>query len=146
MASVSFEGLAKTLNKWDVYPAVSTVYSGPLRVLVSVSQIVSGVALGLFSCFFGWIRGASSWANNVVTNFKEVCHGVGNLVRGVIATCPLLGNLVIYLYEKSPLGAIVLRRDANDFYTFPHVNEPGFGNMGNFRGKELNVRLSFGCD
>lgn len=139
MASISFEGFAKTLNKWDVYPGISSVYSGPVRTLVSVAQIVSGVALGLFSCAFGWIGDTSAWANNITTNFKEICNGVGNLARGIVATCPLLGNLVIYLYEKSPLGTTVLRRDADGLYTLPHVDVPGFKYTGTLRSKELKI-------
>lgn len=55
MLSVSIENQIKTLNKWDSYPVVSTVYSGPLRIIASAIQIVAGAVLTIVSAFFGWI-------------------------------------------------------------------------------------------
>ncbi|MEL7430913.1 MAG: hypothetical protein AAGI90_00075 [Chlamydiota bacterium] len=141
MATVSFEGFSQKLNKWDIYPGVSTVYSGPVRILVAIAQVVSGVALGIFSCAFGWTNGASSWGKNVSANAQETWCGACNLVRGVVATVPVLGNLLIYLYENSPLGPTVLRRDASGLYTLPPVDVPGFKNMGTITGEELNIRI-----
>lgn len=137
--SMSIEGFAKTLNKWDTTPVISTVYSGPARTMVAVAQIVMGVIVGIFSVAFGWINGLNDWKNSVKINFKECCHGIGNLVRGLIATCPLAGNLTIYLYEKSPFGPVVLRRGADGLYTMPHLSVPGFSNMGTMKGRELNI-------
>ena len=70
-----------------------------------------------------------------------IFHGIGNLIRGVIATCPLLGNIIIYVYDQSFLGRTVLRRDAQGFYTLPHFNLPGFTNQGIIRGRELNLHI-----
>ena len=139
MTTASIEGFAKTLNKWDTYPVISTVYSGPIRTLVAVAQIVMGVVLGIFSVAFGWLIDSSSWTNNIKANFREFGHGIGNLVRGIIATCPLIGNLTIYLYEKSPFAPIVLKRDPDGLYTLPHFEVPGYSNYGTVKSKELVI-------
>ncbi len=140
MTSISIENHITALNKWDVYPVVSTIYSGPARILAAAVQIVAGTALAIVSAAFGWLINKNAWINDVKTNIKEIGHGVGNLIRGVVASCPFAGNLAIYLYEKS--GAkVILKRDAEGYYTLPHVNVPGFVNMGTIRGRELNIRF-----
>jgi hypothetical protein len=141
MLSISIENHVKFLNEWDVYPIISTVYSGPARILAAAVQIIAGTALAIVSVVFGWLINRNAWMNDFKTNFKEIGHGMGNLIRGVIATCPFVGNLAIYLYEKSSGAKVVLKRDADGYYTLPHVNVPGFVNMGTFKGHELNIRF-----
>src|SRR5262245_11899647 len=119
MVSISIENHVKTLNSWDVYPVVSTIYSGPARILAAAVQIVAGIALAIVSAIFGWLISKNTWMSDVTTNVKEIGHGVGNLIRGIVATCPFAGNLAIYLYEKST-AKVVLKRDADGFYTLPH--------------------------
>lgn len=142
MLSMSIENNVLNLNNWDTYPVVSTVYSGPLRVLAGIVQLVAGTALGVVSLLFGWVNGTDAWRSDLEINAKEIVHGAGNLIRGIVALCPLAGNLLIYLYDISPLGTVVLSRDADGLYTMPRVSVPGLNNMGTIRGKELN--FSFG--
>lgn len=138
MLSISIENHVKTLNSWDVYPVVSTIYSGPARILAAVVQIVAGTALAIVSAAFGWLISKNTWINDIKTNVKEIDHGVDNLIRGIVATCPFAGNLAIYLCEKSE-AKVVLKRDADGFYTLPHVNVPGFVNMGTLKAREFNI-------
>jgi|GEM_PF-1866749 len=141
MLSVSIENQVKNLNKWDTYPVVSTIYSGPLRIIASAVQIVAGASLTIVSALFGWINGSDIWKQDITINAKEILHGIGNLARGSVALIPCVGNLLIYLYDKSPLGTVVLSRDSDGLYTLPHVDVPGFKNMGTIRGRELNIRF-----
>lgn len=140
MTSISIENHIKTLNRWDVYPVVSTIYSGPARILSATVQIVAGIALAAVSAAFGWLINKNSWINDIKINSKEIGHGAGNLIRGIVASCPFAGNLAIYLYEKSQIK-VVLKRDTDGYYTLPHVNTPEFVNLGTIRGRELNIRF-----
>jgi hypothetical protein len=137
---MSIENQVKGLNKWDTYPVVSTIYSGPLRIIASAIQIVAGALLAIVSALFGWINGSDIWKQDIAINATEVLHGIGNLTRGMVALVPGLGNLLIYLYDKSPLGTVVLSRDSDGLYTLPQGDIPGFSNMGTVRGRELNIR------
>lgn len=50
-------------------------------------------------------------------------------------------TVIIYLYDKSPLGAVVLSRDSDGLYTLPRVNVPGFTNIGTIKGHELKIHF-----
>lgn len=139
MPTISIENHVKDLNEWDVYPVVSTIYSGPARILAATVQIVAGTALAIISATFGWLISKNTCMSDIETNVTELGHGIGNLIRGLVATCPFAGNLAIYLYEASE-SKVVLKRDAKGYYTLPHVDIPGFVNIGTFKGRELNIR------
>src|SRR6185295_17488653 len=85
MLSLSIENQVKSLNKWDSYPLVSTIYSGPFRILASAVQVIAGAILTAVSVFFGWMNGVDMWKQDVAINVTEILHGVGNLIRGIIA-------------------------------------------------------------
>ena len=142
MFSVSIESHVKSLNQFDDCPVISTVYSGPLRILASIVQMVAGaVFLGL-SIAFGWMNDdENAWLRDIEINSNEIIHGIGNFFRGVIALVPFAGNLVLFLYNNLNLSeSVVLKRDADGCYTLPHVDVPGFKNTGTFRGQEINIR------
>lgn len=99
--SMSIEHRIKRLNKWDIYPCVSTLYSGPLRIFGSAIQIVAGTIFLIVAIFFGWINDLDTWRNDIITNVIEIAHGLGNLARGATVSIPGLGNLIIFLYENT---------------------------------------------
>lgn len=132
---MSIENCVTSLNEWDKCFLVSTVYSGPARILAGLVQIVAGAVLGVISAVFGWMNGEDDWWRDVKVNCKEFGHGIGNVFRGIIAAVPIVGNIVFSLYHPT----FVLRRDADGLYTLPHFDVPGFRNFGVFRGDEINI-------
>lgn len=112
-----------------------------MRIIASAVQIVAGATLTIVSVLFGWINGSDVWKQDITINAKEILHRIGNLARGGVALIPCVGNLLIYLYDKSPLGTVVLSRDSDGLYTLPRVDVPGFRNMGTIRGRELNIHF-----
>jgi hypothetical protein len=119
MLTFSIENRVKTLNEWDTVPIASTLYSGPSRVLSGVIQIVVGAIFTALAIVFGSCAGLSTWKRKIVSNAREVGHGVGNIVRGCVATIPLGGNGLICLYEKCFGKTYYLRRDSQGFLIIP---------------------------
>ena len=74
---------------------------------IPIVSIVSGVARG----FFGSIQTAVGVLLFPVELISRVSghnhsfiavHGIANVIRGAIACKPLVGNIVLYLYDHSP--------------------------------------------
>lgn len=132
------------LSLWDRYPMVSTLYSGPLRIIAGAIQIAVGAIFTILSAFFWAMNRSDLWARNIGINAKEILHGVGNLIRGSIACIPCLGNLLIYLYDRhdqSVLEPVILRRGSDGVYTLPSLNLPWLQTgEGSIRGQELKIR------
>lgn len=129
MLSMSIEKcVSGNLNKWDTTPGLSTIYSGPLRILASTVQIVAGSILTIISALFGWIGGVDNWQKDITINAKEIAYGLRNLVRGSIASVPGLGNLLIYLFDKSSCCGkghlYVLRRGPDGCWIVPEAALP----------------------
>lgn len=119
MLTFSIENRVKYLNEWDTVPIASTIYSGPLRALSGGIQIVVGTIFTALAILFGGCVGLGSWKQKIVSNAKEVGHGIGNIVRGCVATIPLGGNGAIYLYQKFFDDTVYLRRDSKGFLIIP---------------------------
>lgn len=140
MASFSIESNSTAYTKWDRYPVISTVYSGPAGIAKGFVQIISGIALGILTFSLGWTKGLTVWKNDMNVNLHEFSFGIQNLGRGCIALVPIIGNLTIHIYEKSPFGPYILERDSKGLYVVPHFSVEGFTNAGNMRMKEVNIR------
>lgn len=123
MLTFSIENRVKYLDELDTIPIVSTFYSGPLRFIAGVIQVVVGTIFSGLSIVFGWVGGCKSWKRKININVTEVYYGIGNLVRGQVAAVPFAGNAMIYLYEKIFGATYYLRRDSEDFLIFPNHPE-----------------------
>lgn len=136
---INIDRYLEGVGKWDVYPGVSTVYSGPIRILSSAVQLVVGSIFCMIVLTAGRLTDKENWKNDFDVNFKEVRCGLYNLIRGVIALIPLFGNALIYFYRDS--GPIVLKRDEDGLYTFPDVKIDNLNIKRPMRGDEIKLKI-----
>lgn len=80
----------------DYIPLISSL-SGAIRIIVGVILSVVGF-FALPSQIFGVVNRKSPLI---------VVEGISNLIRGVIAMKPVLGNIILYVYDHGK----ILKRD-----------------------------------
>ncbi len=84
----TFDAALDHLNRLDFIPVVST-FSGALRIIVGVIEIVVAVIFTLISlaspCCGGW--------ENLDKNLLAILHGLGEIGKGAIFAIPIAGNL-----------------------------------------------------
>lgn len=97
------------LTKWDHTPGMSTLYSGPTRMFLGAVQVVVGSALALISLLFGAFNeeknNLKEWKDRVIFHVIEAGHGLGNILRGIVALVPVIGNGLLKIYDGTFLGA-----------------------------------------
>lgn len=71
-------------NWMGYFPPISSV-SGVIRILIGVVEIVVSAIFALFCC--------------QADELKSIVDGMGHVVRGTIETIPILGNLVLIIYD-----------------------------------------------
>lgn len=107
------------LNVAGYIPVVSNI-SGPIRIAFGLTEMIGGLAAGIFMTAKGLLTGKDRQEklNHVkyTTDFIHLpsfCHGMTNIGRGIIEQVPVLGNLSTFLYDR--LG-----------YRLPYVFETNF--------------------
>jgi hypothetical protein len=78
----------------DHIPVIST-FSGPVKVVVGLIHSIAHLAAAIFD--------RAHWANHI----EEAKLGAKNIVRGAVATVPLIGNFMIIQYDISRQRAYI---------------------------------------
>lgn len=95
------------LNVAGYIPVVSNI-SGSIRIAFGLTEIIGGLAAGIFMTAKGLLTGKDRQEklNHVKYTIEFIylpsfCHGMTNYGRGLVEMVPLLGNLSTFLYDKS---------------------------------------------
>ncbi len=78
------------LSKVSVYPVIGTV-AGTAKIAMGTLQLVSALALGIFSAFSVIISPRENPAQDKLKfSCRHVVHGLSNVIAGILETIPLL--------------------------------------------------------
>ncbi len=124
---------------WDRIPLASTLYSGPVGITKGMIQVVDGVVRANLALTTGLFKGNTSWKKDLKVSVMSSVYGLRNLVRGMVALIPFVGNLAIIIYEKSPFGPYILERDSEGMYIVPRFSVPGFTNTATMSMREVQI-------
>jgi hypothetical protein len=91
--------LDQSLNSAGEIPVLSTI-TGSLRITLGLAETISNIALSLLALFplvfQNNKRMIGECANHSV-------HGIINIIRGAIEALPIIGNVIMYAYNRSDI-------------------------------------------
>ncbi len=87
------------LNCFDKFPIASS-YSGVVRFVVAQAQVIAGLAFAALKVLQYILDGKISTLREMKEGFTHCYHGTLNIIRAAIAVIPILGNLILWLYDS----------------------------------------------
>lgn len=110
------EGL---LNRFDHFPIASS-YSGVVRFIAAEAQVIAGLAFAALKAFQFLLDGKISSLREMKEGFIHCYHGTLNIIRAAIAVIPILGNLILWLYD-SYVGRMNYKREELKAGVYPII-------------------------
>ncbi|MEI6242245.1 MAG: hypothetical protein WCP39_02440 [Chlamydiota bacterium] len=87
----------RTLDCFGLIPIVSLV-SGSLRILMGQVQAVAWGVIGMLALMCSMVQPDFHLENVAIQSFHYAVHGVGNVLRGFVEGCFLVGNITCLFY------------------------------------------------
>jgi len=97
------------LNRLDKFPVASS-YSGVVRFIVGQAQVIAGLAFVVLKLCQYLLDGKSWTLRETKEGFIHCYHGALNVIRAAIAVIPILGNLILWIYD-SHIGRMNYQRE-----------------------------------
>jgi hypothetical protein len=94
--------IVTTLNFFDYVPLISS-FAGIIRILIGLCLTLLGTLFLPYQIYRRIQKGKS---------LLSVMLGLATVVRGVIAAKPLIGNAVLYMYDRSKVWKPDIRKTA----------------------------------
>jgi len=107
MTSITYKNLdtrlanfEETLNTLGYIPIVSTA-SGSVRIVYGSLETVAGNVSCVYKGCQYFITGNREHRNQAAAHYLYAVHGALNVQRGIVEFVPIIGNTVVFLYDKA---------------------------------------------